>query len=675
MDAGDGNENNKDTRKKVKPLSGNQIKALERKRLREEEALKKQEREELKLQRQQEREAKRLKRDQNKRKGKERVLHQGQNGNTDTNNKRRKRPREEGDSVRSNSSTSSNCSSSISDHFGEGGLEILSKESVATQCDQIRPTRKEKRTTDRPTRRRNGNNSLRPSLRLRRSNKASTTADEKKAEEDGIKVEYIDIPNEIWEIIFGFVAGYNDPALMEERRLSKENDNKIAIATLLGCAKLIPLVLTCTHFRDLICFGSHFMARCTKEISSSSATEGIVAATTTTFSSSSSFLETDYVCLDEMGQKEEDDMQDTSTATTIADNNFNAVSEWPCISITHTEIMDLLAKNNDCQTLGMLLSSTKWTCDSWTMAIAAARGHRDMVAMLHEQHSVPFSVWVHTRAAWSGRKEVLKYLNKKHCPKDSKFSKKKVHFTKWPGGKVRYMESIDHILMEAIKSKNERAITWALKLKTPRHIVACCYMHLIKKNRFDLLKKLYKKKPLMDNRFKVQAAQHGRLKILQWLVKLGNGWPRLIQTESSAKAALGGHLKVISWMQHNNHQLDDCIPFLAARHGHFEMLQYVAFHMAGFVWSPDLCSEALMGGHTHIYEWLVKQGCQADPVACEQASQNFISTMGTTFTPRYHHLTQFSNSGCKSVLQKKRRRKRRRRNTKHTTVVKKRKNK
>ncbi len=695
MNADDSNNNNddnenKDIRKTVnRPLSGNQIKALERKRLREEEALKKkQEREELKLQRQ-EREAKRLKRAQSKRKGKECILHQDQNNNTDTLNKRKKRPREEGDSVRS--CTSSNCNN-ISDHFGEVRFENLSQESVATlECDQIKPTRKEKRTTDRPISRRNGNNSLRPSLRLRRSNKALTTADEKKAkeeeEEDGIKVEYIDIPNEIWEIIFGFVAGYNGagPALaMAKRRLIKENDNKITIATLLGCAKLIPLVLTCTHFRDLICFGSHFMARCTKDsmeiCSTLSVTEGATAITTITSSSSSSsssLLETDNVHLDKMGQKEVDDMQVEDTLTTTTADNFNAVPEWPChFSITHTEIMDLLAKNNDCQTLSMLLSSTKWTCDSWTMAIAAARGHRDMVAMLHERHSVPFSVWVHTRAAWSGRNEVLKYLNKKHCPKDSKFSKKKVHLTKWPG-KVRYMESIDHILMEAIKSENERAITWALKLKTPRHNLACCYMHLIKNDRFNLLKMLYNnKRPLMDNnRFKVQAAQHGRLKILQWLVKLDNGWPRLIQTESSAKAALGGHLKVISWMQHNNHQLDSSVPFLAARHGHFDMLQYVAVHMPGFVWSPDLCSEALMGGHTHIYEWLVEQGCQADPVACKQASQNFISisSMGTIFTPQYHHLTQFSYWGTSSKsqdLQKKRRR-RRRKNMKHATVVKK----
>ncbi len=655
-DNNNNNDENKGTRKKVdRPLSGNQIKALERKRLKEEEALrKKQEREELKLQRQQEREAKRLEQDQNKKKGKERVLHQGQDSNTDTttnnnNNKRKKRPSEGGDSIRSNSSTSSNCSS-ISDRFGEGGLENLSQESIATRGDlQTRPTRKEKRTTDRPTRR-NGNNSLRPSLRLKRSNKALTTADEK--EEDGVKAEYIDIPNEIWEIIFGFVTGYNDagPALMEERRLIKENGNKITLATLLGCAKLIPLVLTCTHFRDLICFGSHFMAKCTKEMfnslplmaseeeqqqqkerdelkgedeekkdsmeicSTSSATEGVAATTTT--SSSSSFLEKD---------------------------NVNAVPEWPCISITHTEIMDLLAKNNDCQTLDMLLSSTKWTCDSWTMAIAAARGHRDMVAMLHERYNVPFSVWVHTRAAWRGRNEVLLYLSKKHCPKDCKFSKKKIHLTKWARqkpGKVRFMESTDHILLEAIKSENERAITWALKLETSRHNVACCYMHLIENDRFDVLKMLYNKQPLMSDRFKVQAAQNGRLEILQWLVELDNGWPHYIQTESSAKAALGGHLNVILWMQHNNHQLDYSVPFLAARHGHFDMLQYVACHMPGFVWSPDLCSEALMGGHTHIYEWLVKQGCLADPVACEQASQNFISTMGTTFTHQYHILAK-----------------------------------
>ena len=81
------------------------------------------------------------------------------------------------------------------------------------------------------------------------------------------------------------------------------------------------------------------------------------------------------------------------------------------------------------------------------------------------------------------------------------------------------------------------------------------------------------------------AAEHGHLDILQWAIRHGAPWDKLI----CAAAAMNGHLNVIQWARANGAPWDEHTCWNAVVHSHYDTLQWAFEH--GAPWSDEMIKD------------------------------------------------------------------------------------
>lgn len=72
-------------------------------------------------------------------------------------------------------------------------------------------------------------------------------------------------------------------------------------------------------------------------------------------------------------------------------------------------------------------------------------------------------------------------------------------------------------------------------------------------------------------------------------------------------SAQGGHLHLIEWLIHNGCSLNEWICNGAAQRGHLDLLEWA--HNNGCRWTEMTCRFAGAGGHMKVFEWARQKGC------------------------------------------------------------------
>lgn len=118
------------------------------------------------------------------------------------------------------------------------------------------------------------------------------------------------------------------------------------------------------------------------------------------------------------------------------------------------------------------------------------------------------------------------------------------------------------------------------------------------------------------------AAKKGRLKVLKWMYKkkLLSIDPLLGSYKSvdlCSNAALGGHIHVLQWLHKKGYQWDEQTCHNAATNGNLELLKWARENDCP--WNEETSLYAANGGHLKILEWLHENGCALHPDICCEA--------------------------------------------------------
>lgn len=112
----------------------------------------------------------------------------------------------------------------------------------------------------------------------------------------------------------------------------------------------------------------------------------------------------------------------------------------------------------------------------------------------------------------------------------------------------------------------------------------------------------------------MRAAQGGHLEILKWLQTHKFPWDE----STCTMAARGGHLNILQWARANGCPWDTKTCAQAAGKGRFELLQWASAH--GCPWDEETCASAAEGGHLKLLRWVRAHGCPWDSRTCTYAA-------------------------------------------------------
>lgn len=103
---------------------------------------------------------------------------------------------------------------------------------------------------------------------------------------------------------------------------------------------------------------------------------------------------------------------------------------------------------------------------------------------------------------------------------------------------------------------------------------------------------------LLDENTCAQAAGGGHLEVLQWLRENQVPW----DASTCSMAARGGHLELLKWARENGCVWNEKkICHAAAKGGHLDVLQWAKDNGAKFGWRA--CKKAAAHGHVHVIQW------------------------------------------------------------------------
>jgi len=104
-------------------------------------------------------------------------------------------------------------------------------------------------------------------------------------------------------------------------------------------------------------------------------------------------------------------------------------------------------------------------------------------------------------------------------------------------------------------------------------------------------------------------AQHGGLKVLEWVRSQGCPWNADMCATAAAK---GGHLNVLRYLRAYGCEFEAQTATAAAQAGQLKVLKWLRGE--GCKFTADICVAAARGGHVPVLHWVQGNGCQCEGV-------------------------------------------------------------
>ena len=240
---------------------------------------------------------------------------------------------------------------------------------------------------------------------------------------------------------------------------------------------------------------------------------------------------------------------------------------------------------------------------------AAEGGHLAILVWLCEK-GCPWSKWTCASAAVSGFLATLEWLRANGCPWDAltcAYAARRGHMDVVKWARAHGCPWNHSVCANAASNGHLALLQWARTNRCPWNVRDCI----------------------------LGAAKNGHLHVIRWMHAVGRSWtpkeeygshlnvvlgdqdagwskdtPHQRGLQAMSQAALGGHLHVVQWMRANGCPWDTLVCAMAARGGHMHVLEWA--HGNGCPWDVQVYMDAAARGHLHIAEWACARGCPFD---------------------------------------------------------------
>jgi hypothetical protein len=216
----------------------------------------------------------------------------------------------------------------------------------------------------------------------------------------------------------------------------------------------------------------------------------------------------------------------------------------------------------------------------------------------------------------------------------------------------------EHIYYAPIMNGNLELLIWFkehnCQLTTKSFLVAIMYGHL------NIIKWVCDNEPNIDTSDGASyASNYGHTHVLEWM-KLTYGIENM-KGYLCDRAAKGGHIDTLKWLQNNNFNWDENTCSFSALNGHLNVLIFLKNN--GCPMDNFTCDFAAFGGHLDVLLWSLENGCilnentiKWSKIGCHQniltymKNNNYEIEIGISIDKRYiEEINTYIYKGCRNV--------------------------